>query len=205
MPYELPWPVLVCGDCVLRWSRRCLVAAPQGCVSVAQELSQLPAPTADAHAAAELIVRGPTQSFEWHSTAAVRGRGGRRTRASGRPWEYHVSSKNAPSREPSPRQQDLIRMWRLDEPGDRVLLCNLHRAEAIVKRWLARNGRDVAVRDAQLSVEERDELKLVYRPGDVCHTLTSSASNLYYISSPDGRSGFVTSESHGLAPRIYYN
>jgi len=186
MPYELPWPVLVCGDCVLRWSRRCLVAAPQGCVSVAQELSQLPAPTADAHAAAELIVRGPTQAFEWHSTAAVRGRGGRRTRASGRPWEYHVSSTNAPSREPSPRQQDLIRMWRLDEPGDRVLLCNLHRAEAIVKRWLARNGRDVAVRDAQLSVEERDELKLVYRPGDVCHTLTSSASNLYYISSPDG-------------------
>ena len=34
MPYELPWPVSVCGGGVLRWSRLCLVVAPQGCVSV---------------------------------------------------------------------------------------------------------------------------------------------------------------------------
>ena len=88
--------------------------------------------------------------------------------------------------------RELLR-WRLNEPGDRMLLCNLHRAESIVKRWLARNGRDAAVRDVQLSSQERDELNLVYRPGDVCNTLTSSASNLYYVSSPHGRAGFATS------------
>ena len=190
----------------VRWRRAALkpALAGRGAASLRQrwqKLSQLPAPVAKAHAASDAPVSGTSRSFEWHTVVSTRGRIGRRTRACGRPWDYHMSTRATPSREPSLRQQDLIRRWRLNEPGDRMLLCNLHRAESIVKRWLARNGRDADVRDAQLSLQERDELNLVYRPGDVCHTLTSSVSNLYYVSSPHGRAGFATSKLHGLEPR----
>ena len=185
----------------VRWSLAALEPALAGRSAAGlrqrwQELSQHPAAVVE-HDSMAVPTLGSSQSFEWHFTSVVHGRAGRRSRSCGRPWDYHVVTSPTQSRRPSKRQRALIQAWHLDEPGDQILLCNLHRAESIVKRWLARQGRVTNVRHVQLSMQERDALGLVYRPGDVCHTLTSSASNLYYISSPDGRAGFATSEAHG--------
>ena len=73
-------------------------------------------------------------------------------------------------------------------------MCNLHRAEAIATRHLTRLGFEKgdipeALRAHQLDPKTRDELSLVYRPGDPVHTLTSTNSNLYWICGPRGRAG----------------
>ena len=180
-----------------RWSRRWPAAAPPGCASDGRSSRSIP--------------RRSWSTTRWRCPLSAR-----RSRSSGispqlctdvlvadhgraaalgiTTWLRRPCMK-AVARASGKRA--LIQAWHLDEPGDQILLCNLHRAESIVKRWLARQGRVTNVRHVQLSMQERDNLGLVYRPGDVCHTLTSSASNLYYISSPDGRAGFATSEAHG--------
>ena len=47
----------------------------------------------------------------------------------------------------------------------------------------------------QLTPDERDNLHLVYYPSEVCHTLTSSNANLYYLSGLCGRCLLYTSDA----------
>ena len=109
-----------------------------------------------------------------------------RDRAGGRPWDYFISRTVTRSREPSERQANMLALWCLDEPNVPLLLCNLGRAESIVRRYLKKTlpaGGDLnhAVLSTQLTPAERDELQLAYRPGEACHTLTSAISNLYWV------------------------
>ena len=88
----------------VRWRRAALEPALSGRSAAGlrqrwQELSQLPAPAAESHAASDASVSGASQSFEWHTVVGTRGRIGRRTRACGRPWDYHMSTRATQSRD----------------------------------------------------------------------------------------------------------
>ena len=52
-----------------------------------------------------------------------------RDKTGGRPWDYYVSRTRVREREPSSRQWQLLKLWCLDNPNERLLLCNLGRAE----------------------------------------------------------------------------
>ena len=67
-----------------------------------------------------------------------------------------------------------------------MLLCNLGRAEGIMRRYLKpRVTNSISLNDlvnsVPLTVTARDALKLCYHPGEVCHTMTSSSANLYWL------------------------
>jgi len=84
----------------------------------------------------------------------------------------------------------------LDTPFVPLFMCNLHRAESIVRRYIVSLSLDECTNQSLLSMQLtpalRDSLKLVYYPGDGCHTLTSTISNLYWIGGSCGRCGFAT-------------
>ena len=61
----------------------------------------------------------------------------RRDRTGGRPWAYFVDASSLSSRSPSPRQRVLLHNWGLMLTPDTKLLCNLQRAESIVRRHLS--------------------------------------------------------------------
>ena len=65
---------------------------------------------------------------------AMGGREGR-DRTGGRSWDYFVSRAELPSREPSKRQLMLLRLWCVDPPFAPLVMCNLGRAESIVRRY----------------------------------------------------------------------
>ena len=76
-------------------------------------------------------------------------------------------------------------------------MCNLGRAEGLVRRHLKRSGvPDAELNDVmmqtQLTPAQRDSLGLAYYPGEVCHTVTCSNSNLNWVIGPGGRRGFAT-------------
>ena len=91
-------------------------------------------------------------------------------------------------------------LWHLTETrlGEDLLLCDLHRAESIIREHLRRSGVPVSdLNDAVLSrevlVSERDKLGMVWYPGEVCCTLTSSSAHERWIGGPAAGSGrFVT-------------
>ena len=119
-----------------------------------------------------------------------------RDKTGGRPWDYYVSRTRVREREPSSRQWQLLKLWCLDNPNERLLLCNLGRAEGIMRRWLKRNKSaeatvNEAVLSTQLTPARRDELRLAYKPGEVCHTMTSSNANLYWVCGTGCRQGFL--------------
>ena len=119
-----------------------------------------------------------------------------RDRTGGRPWEYFVSCSMTRTRVPSDRQWSLIKNWCLDNPTERLLLCNLGRAEGIMRRRLRKSKPsnltvNEAVRQTQLTPTERDALHLAYHPGEVCHTMTSSNANLYWVCGSGCKQGFL--------------
>ena len=125
-----------------------------------------------------------------------RGRAGRDC-TGGRPWDYFVTRTWRPEdRAPTERQQDLLRCWGVDPPTEPLVMCNLHVAESAVRRWLASqmpsDAVSAALRSTVLDEGTRAELGVVYRPGEPCSTLTSSNSNLWWISCTDGRRGFAS-------------
>ena len=131
------------------------------------------------------------------SVAGVRGLG--RSALFNRPWDYVVKKGlgcGSKVRSPTPRQSRLIAAWKLGVAADghRLLLCNLSRAESIMRRHLASAGG--ALNDAVLctciSVELRDSLSMVYYPGEVCHTVTTDA-HLSWVGGTDG-GRFVTAQ-----------
>ena len=77
-------------------------------------------------------------------------------------------------------------------------MCNLSTAESAVRRYLSATVSESELNDAvlstQLDEETRDRLGLAYRPGETCHTLTSSNANLNWVCGTDGRRGFATRE-----------
>ena len=131
--------------------------------------------------------------FPWRT----RTRRPRTARSHRRTWEHHVAHGVTRGRKLTVRQAKLLRLWCLDEPGQDIMLCNLGRAEGQVRRHLERTGTPVRDLNAvlmrtQLSASQRDALGLAYRPGEPCHTVTCSNSNLNWIVGPDGRRGFAT-------------
>ena len=123
--------------------------------------------------------------------APVSGRIGR-SRTGGRPWDYLVSRVPQPTRLLTSRQDALLRLWRLEPPSVPLYMCNLGRAEGIVQRFLRRANSTQGILTFPLSPEQRDRLCLAYYPGDVCHTLTTSFANLYWVGGTGGRRGFAT-------------
>ena len=101
------------------------------------------------------------------SGAGVRGLG--RSALFHRPWDYIVKKGigcGSKVRSPTPRQSRLIAAWKLDVAADghRLLLCNLSRAEGIMRRHLAGAGGSLndTVLSTCISVELRDSLVSVY-------------------------------------------
>ena len=97
------------------------------------------------------------------------GRALSRCSSSGRPWDFIVRHSRGVGGVGSAiltgRRRRLICLWRLAEarPGDDLLLCDLHRAESIVREHLRRRGVPSAdindeVLRTELSVGERDSL-----------------------------------------------
>ena len=85
-----------------------------------------------------------------------------------RPWDYVVKKGlgcGSRVRSPTPRQSRLIAAWKLDVAADghRLLLCNLSRAESIMRRHLASVGGSLndAVSSTWISVELRDSYLFV--------------------------------------------
>ena len=66
-----------------------------------------------------------------------------RSRSCGRPWDYYVGGGGGgrvlSTRSPTERQSLLLSLWGLDVMGPKVL-CNLSRAEVVVRRHLSREG-----------------------------------------------------------------
>ena len=112
--------------------------------------------------------------------AGARGLG--RSALFNRPWDYIVQRGLGDGhmvRSPTPRQSQLIAAWQLGVPADgcSLLLCNLSRAESIIRRHIG-GPADLlndAVLTTSISVELRDSLGMVYYPGEACHTLTTNA------------------------------
>ena len=183
----------------VRWRR--VAAALHGRTAVATRLRWLRTaavarPTADSShspAASPSVTTSPPAS-SW-PTYAYRTK---RDQTGGRPWDFYIRKMPCSGRQPTTRQATLLRMWRLDQPRSRPFLCNLHRAERLVRDYLERQGvprhelRE-ALLSTQLSVAQSDELGLAYWPGDVLHTITRSNSNLFWTCAPGGRRGFLTS------------
>ena len=98
---------------------------------------------------------------------------------------------------PTERQRKLVSLWCVEDAACSLVMCNLHRAEAIVKRHLRKvypcaADLAAAVSTTQLTPSQRDAWNLVYHPGEVCHTLTSTNSRCIWIYSSAGRSGLAT-------------
>ena len=124
-----------------------------------------------------------------------------RDRSGGRPWDYYVARRLVRSRPPSDRQRNLLSLWCLNDPSEPMMLCNLKHAEDIMRRHYKRArppGLSVneAVTTLQLTPACRDSLKLAYHPGEVCHTMTSSISNLYWLCGSRCDPGFLTPFPH---------
>ena len=131
------------------------------------------------------------------------GRGLSRCSSAGRPWDFIVRHsrglENVGSARLTARRQRLIGLWHLAEArdGDDLLLCDLHRAESIVREHLRRRGVPyAALNDAVLRTEftvaERDLLGLVWYPGEVCCTLLSSSAHERWVGGPSSSGRFVT-------------
>ena len=129
--------------------------------------------------------------------AGARGLG--RSALFNRPWDYIVQRGLGDGhmvRSPTPRQSQLIAAWQLGVPADgrSLLLCNLSRAESIIRRHIG-GPADLlndAVLTTSISVELRDSLGMVYYPGEACHTLTTNAPLSWVGGVGGGR--FVTAQ-----------
>ena len=132
------------------------------------------------------------------------GRALSRCSSAGRPWDFIVRHSRGldgvGSAILTDRRKSLIDLWHLAEsrPGADLLLCDLHRAESIVREHLRRRGvsstdLNDAVLSTRLCVRDRDSLGLVWYPGEVCCTLTSSSAHERWVGGPAaGRGRFVT-------------
>ena len=124
----------------------------------------------------------PTLPLEHPGRSVSGARGLGRSALFGRPWDYIVKKLLGDEhtvRSPTPHQSRLITAWRLDVPADgrSLLLCNLPRAEGIMRRFLggAAESLNDAVLSTCISVELRDSLPMVYYPKEDCHTVTTNA------------------------------
>ena len=126
-----------------------------------------------------------------------------RSRLWGRPWDFIVKIAEAegglaPRDQPrTARQRLLVSNWRLAEShGGAPILCPMARGEAILVRRLRRAGVPASQSNERmlqwkLTVQERDELGLVFYPGSVCTALTAGSAHLTYVGGPGG-GGYVT-------------
>ena len=125
---------------------------------------------------------------------------------------------------PTSRQSKMMHCWGLLGPCGVKMLCNHNRAEAVVRRYYASTMASTGISSGQMNhaltteihgsvchVARLIESGAVYLCGQVCHTLTSSLSNLYWVVLPDGSRGFLSpivilcelhgTCGHGGAPR----
>ena len=128
---------------------------------------------------------------------------GPRSRLWGRPWDYIMrvaEAEGGPAVRDQPRtarQRQLVANWRLAESqGGVPILCPMARGEAILVRRLRRAGvpaaqSNVRMLQWKLTVQERDELGLVFYPGSVCTSVTAGSAHLTYVGGPGG-GGYVT-------------
>ena len=116
-------------------------------------------------------------SLEWRPLPAPVVLG--RSRSGGRPWSYYVRSiPPARPRTASYRQALLIRLWKLDEPAGGMILCNLKRAEGIVRRRLAHTVPKARLRVALLCTPQSlaSRAQIVSTLSQACRTVTSGTA-----------------------------
>ena len=143
-------------------------------------IAVMPTPTAQPPLTPNTVV------FAWPPFPAPK-----RDRRGGRPWSFFVDESCLSPRPPTQRQHTLLQNWGLLGPSPIILLCNLQRAESIAKSYLVRlgsTGTNRELLDTFLGLPLMRRLGAIYTGADVCHTLTSSNSNLYWVLLP-GRSG----------------
>ena len=93
------------------------------------------------------------------------------------------------------RAEKGIRLWSLRAcaGGHQVMACHIRRARRIVKEHIAACRLAETVDTLELSVADRDELKLVYYPGDVLPTFLGRHDNVLVLSGPAvGEPRFIT-------------
>ena len=107
---------------------------------------------------------------------------------SGRPWNYIVQrggERDAP-REPTALQWGCVHNWSLDNARDHgLLICNLKRASAKLRRYLARQNYTHAPLDVLMTmpipVKLRDQLGMVVYPGQAGATVTRGCAGLNWL------------------------
>ena len=121
---------------------------------------------------------------------------------SGRPWDYIVrrGGKRQAPREPTALQKKWIKNWSLHNARGRgLLLCNLRRASAKLRKYFGQQGYTHATMDelmehVPIPSKLRDELGMVLFPGDPGATVTRSCAGLNWLGGEDAGEGrFVTS------------
>ena len=146
---------------------------------------------AHSHAPPPTFVVQPVSQLSTHAVSWPPFPGSKRDRKGGRPWSFFVGESCLSRRAPTARQSLLLSNWGLMDVSPVMLLCNLQRAEAIVRSYLLRLRRPCsssALQSTHIGLSRLRRLGAVYAARDTCHTLTSSNSNLYWALLP-GRPG----------------
>ena len=91
----------------------------------------------------------------------------------------------------------LLHCWGLLDPCDTKMMCDLNRAEAVVRRHFSSLGVTAENMNHErttrmLGLPRLIDLGAVYFGGQACHTLTSASSNLYWVVLPGGSRGCLS-------------
>ena len=113
----------------------------------------------------------------------------------GRGWSRAVAKAVAEPCALTRRAQECVELWALDEckMGQRMMACHVRRARSRVKKYIADEGLALEVKQLKLTVQKRDELRLVFYPGDILPTFLGKHDNVLLLSGPDiGAPRFIT-------------
>ena len=121
----------------------------------------------------------------------------RRMICTGRGWSRAVVSAVEPARELTRRAQECVELWQLGTcaPGRSMMACQVPRARARVGEYIKKEQLRLTVKELKLTVAKRDELKLVFYPGDVLPAFLGAHDNVLILSGPAiGAPRFIMAE-----------
>ena len=137
--------------------------------------------------AEEALLAGPVAAVQPLPEGVARGAA--RCLHSGRPWDY-ITQRGGPReapREPTDLQKVWIKNWSLHNArGNGLLICNLKRASAKLRRYFGRQAYTHATVDelmlhAPIPSKLRDQLGMVVYPGQSGATITRGCAGLNWL------------------------
>ena len=98
----------------------------------------------------------------------------------GRGWSRAVVSAVEPARGLTRRARGCVELWQLGTcaPGRKMMACQVQRARARVGEYIKKEQLCLTVKELKLIVAKRDELKLVFYPGDVLPAFLGAHDNV---------------------------